>query len=153
MRLFRSIAPALLAVLAVPAGAGPIAAHGEQKIERGEEQERHEIARILAADNVDASRLSAREVATAIAAIPRGEAPEEFWQAYQAHVLAWESKAAAEDWIRSLKSSDRIAIERALGDLIAAEEAISATFARIRQIATDYGVAMPIPPAEAANTV
>ena len=35
----------------------------------------------------------------------------------------------------------------------AAASIIAATFEEVRRIATGYGVEMPIPPAEAANTI
>ncbi|HYG28920.1 MAG TPA: hypothetical protein VD887_01775 [Allosphingosinicella sp.] len=151
MRILRSIAPALLALLAVPAAADPIAALDEQENRR--ETGRQEIARILAADNVDASRLSAREVATAIRAIPRGAAPDDFWNAYQAHVRAWERAAAAEERAQGLIGGKPAEMERAVAAFVAAQAEISATFEQVRQIAGRYGVEMPIPPAEAANTI
>jgi hypothetical protein len=151
MRIVRIIAPALLALLAVPAAADPIAAHDEQESIR--ETGRQEIARILAADNVDASRLSTRQVATAIRAIPRGAAPDDFWTAYQAHVRAWERAADAEERAMNMVGAKPAEMEGAIAAFVAAQAEIAATFEQVRQIATGYGVEMPIPPAEAANTV
>src|SRR5215212_5684199 len=51
---------------------------------------RIEIERILAADNLDTLHLNPSEIADRMAAIQRGRAPDDFWQAYQRHVDAWQ---------------------------------------------------------------
>ena len=153
MRAVRLIAPILLALPAVPGQADPIAAHGEQEELRRQEFERQAIARILAADNVDPGRLTARQVATAIRAIPRGEAPEDFWNAYQAHVRAWERAARSEERMQGLASAKPAEMEPIVVDYIEAQMEIAATFERVGQIADRYGVPMPVPPALAEDTI
>jgi hypothetical protein len=96
---------------------------------------RNEIERILEADNVDTSRLSASEVADAISAIDRGRAPEDFWVAYTAHVRAWERLAQAEGGLR--RRPDEIA---------QAEQAIEASFDEVERIARAYRARLPMPP-------
>ncbi|HYJ30385.1 MAG TPA: hypothetical protein VEW25_08610 [Allosphingosinicella sp.] len=152
MHALQLIAPALLAVLAAPAAlADPIAAHGEQEEMR--RIDRQEIARILAADNVDATRLPAIDVAAAVRHIPRGEAPDDFWTAYQAHVRAWERSAAAEERLQRLAEGKPVPLEEIFTELLAAEAAVGETFDAVRRIAEAYGVPMPTPPAEAAETI
>src|SRR5688572_13303018 len=83
----RSVHLVLLALLAVQLPAA-VAAQESDIVVRGEVQ-RAEIERILAADNLDTSRLSEREVADIVGGIERGRAPQDFWLAYRAHVRAW----------------------------------------------------------------
>ena len=124
----RSLGLAALALLALnlPDAA---AARGEDIVVRGD-LARREIERILNADNVDTSRLGAREVVEAMAAIRRGRAPEDFWAAYRAHVEAWKRLAAATG-----------SVETAL-----AEQAIEATFDEVERIARRYRAILPTPP-------
>jgi hypothetical protein len=112
----------------------------------GRTTESAEIERILAADNLDSSKLSAREIADTIRAIPRGEAPDDFWAAYQAHVSAWRRAADAEDTLNKMDISES-EIERASTALAEANMDIESTFAEVARIAESYGVAMPEPPA------
>lgn len=153
MRAVRLIAPALLALLVAPAFADPIAAHGEQEEMQRMEHERQEIARILGADNVDVTRLSASEVATAIRSTRRGEAPEDFWTAYQAHVRAWERSAVAQERLQRLATGKPVPLDEIFSEILAAEAAIDETFEAVRRIAEAHGVPMPTPPAMAAATI
>ena len=102
--------------------------------------ERVEIERILAADNVDTSRLSEREVADSIGRVKRGRAPQDFWLAYRAHVVAWERLADAVE--RAPPGESRFRAE----DLVKAEQAIEATFDQVERIARSYGARLPTPP-------
>jgi hypothetical protein len=144
MSISKWLGPLLLALLVAPAAADPIAAHDEAEAIRNDQQ--REIARILEADNLDPSALSAREVAAAIARIPRGQAPDDFWAAYQAHVRAWRISAAAGEKLASIADSKYAERESAMTQVMEAEIAISATFAEVARIAESYGVAMPVPP-------
>lgn len=100
---------------------------------------RSEIERILAADNVDTSRLSEREVADAVANVERGRAPDDFWTAYRAHALAWERLADALE--RRRESESRFEDE----EVVKAEQAIEATFDEVERIARAYGARLPVP--------
>jgi hypothetical protein len=91
-----------------------------------------EIERILAADNIDPANMTAREVADALARIPRGRAPDDFWDSYQRHVEAWRRFADAE--------TDPTVDYRAFR---ATERAINATYAEAERIALDYGARPP----------
>jgi hypothetical protein len=136
MRLVRLIVLALLP-FAVPASAsGPDA----DIVVRGDVS-RSEIERILAADNVDTSRLSEREVADAVAEVARGRAPQDFWAAYQAHVRAWERLADAAEKPRREEGESRFEAE----ELVKAEQAIEATFDEVERIARSYGARLPAP--------
>lgn len=131
---------ALLALLAfaVPAA---VPAQNADIVVRGDAN-RSEIERILAADNVDTSQLSEREVADIIAHVERGRAPEDFWKAYRAHVLAWERLAAAVEKAGGGQGESRLDDE----ELIEAERAIEATFDEVERIARSYGARLPTPP-------
>jgi hypothetical protein len=100
---------------------------------------RMEIERIVRADNLDTSRLSPREVADAIAQIPRRRAPLDFWTAYRAHGLAWQRLADATDAARGRPARGQ------LDAVVAQEEAIDSTFDEVERIARRYGVRMPVP--------
>jgi hypothetical protein len=136
MRLVRL---ALLALLALPLPAAASAPESDIVV-RGDVS-RVEIERILAADNVDTSQLSEREVADAIANVRRGRAPEDFWTAYRAHVLAWERLADAAEKARGERSESRFEDE----ELSKAEQAIGATFDEVERIARAYGARLPTP--------
>jgi hypothetical protein len=117
----------------------------------GEALARSEIERILAADNVDTSRLSSAEVVATIRAIRRGRAPEDFWTAYQAHVAAWErfadSEARAAALGRDVVSGDvLVKLERAAA-------AIETTFDEVERIAQRYGARLPAPPVDIGRTI
>lgn len=138
----RSAALAMLAIVAIPATGGPAMGQPSSASVRGTEAERAAIARILAADNLDTSRLSSRQIVAAMRAIPRGRAPRDFWHAYRAHVRAWQRFAAAEERMQRLGEGD----ERARDAMFAAEAAIESTFSEILRIAARYGVEAPTPP-------
>jgi hypothetical protein len=129
---------ALLVMLALLAFAAPAASSAQDAdiVVRGDVG-RSEIERILRADNVDTSQLSEREVADSIAGIERGRAPQDFWVAYRAHVLAWERLADAVDKRRQSESEDETLAE--------AERAIDTTFDEVERIARSYGAHLPTP--------
>ena len=132
MRLVRLAALALLAVQPPAA----VAAQAPDIVVRGDVA-RTEIERILDADNLDTSQLSAGEVAEAISAIERGRAPDDFWTAYQAHVAAWKRLAQSTE-----------SLERAL-----AEQAIDSSFDEVERIARRYRARLPVPPWQVLPTV
>src|SRR4051812_8568405 len=80
---------------------------------------RAEIERILAADNLDTASLSPREVADMLVGIERGSAPEDFWNAYEQHVEAWQNLAAEIDQLQQSRSDSALfpdeELERAEG--------------------------------------
>ena len=132
MRFDRLVALGLLA-LQSPAAVG---AQPPDIVVRGDVA-RSEIERILDADNIDTSVLSAGEVAAAMAGIRRGRAPDDFWLAYRAHVDAWNRLAAADN-----------RLEQAL-----AEQAIEASFDEVERIARLYRARLPVPPWKVLPTV
>ena len=142
MRILSSIGLALLALLTAPAVAQP----SDQLVVRGDAAIRVEIERILNADNVDTGVLSPRQVANAIRAIPRGGAPTAFWTAYQAHVRAWETMAAATERLERLAYAKPCLRVDAMGDVAEAQADISSTFDEVERIARRYGAALPTPP-------
>lgn len=135
----RTLALVALALLAVPATASE-PAEGPEIVVKGDVR-RLEIERILDADNVDTSRLGTRSVADAMAMILRGRAPEDFWQAYRAHVLAWQRLAEVEaaQW-RQVSSVQGEAA------LVSAEQGIETSFDAVERIARRYGARLPTPP-------
>lgn len=135
MRLVRLAALALMALPALPL-TGAAGAQESDIVVRGDIA-RKEIERILNADNLDTSSLSAGEVAEAIGRIERGRAPQDFWAAYQAHVAAWNRLADAKG-----------SLEAAL-----AEQAIETTFDEVERIARLYRALTPTPPWQAPQTV
>jgi hypothetical protein len=144
MRLVRLVLLALLA-FAAPAA---VAAQNADIVVRGDVS-RSEIERILAADNVDTSQLSEREVADAIEGVRRGRAPEDFWRAYRAHVLAWQRLASAVETVRAQENESRFDEK----EVVEAEQAIGATFDEVERIARSYGARLPTPPWEILPTV
>jgi hypothetical protein len=137
MRLARL---ALLALLALPTPAAVTAQESDIVVEG--DVKRAEIERILAADNVDTSQLSEREVADVVERVERGRAPRDFWLAYRAHVLAWQRLADAVEKARGRSSEARSDLE----ELANAEQAIDATFDEVERIARFYGARLPTPP-------
>ena len=105
---------------------------------------RKEIERILAADNVDTSRLSERRVAEIMIGIRRGRAPEDFWAAYSDHVDAWVilanaiARAGREPNVSNLAAVDK------------ADAQIDTTFERVERVARRYGAHIPTPAWKAA---
>ena len=126
-----------LALPALPVAASATAPEPDIVVRGG--VERSEIERILAADNVDTSRLSEREVADHIAQVERGRAPQDFWLAYRAHVLAWERLADAVE--RASQGESLFEAE----EVVKAEQAIDSTFDEVERIARSYGARLPIP--------
>ena len=98
-----------------------------------------EIERILNADNLDTVSMEPRDVADTLAAISRGRAPEDFWEAYQKHVDAWQDMAALTD--RQDSQADD-------GELDAADRTINRTFDEVERIARTYGARIPMPMTE-----
>ena len=146
MRNLKLAGVALIALLAAPATAQPEQAPTDQVIVRGNAVTRMEIERILNADNVDTGRLTPRQVADTIRAIPRGRAPGDFWTAYQAHVRAWQAMATAFERLERLANAKPSLQADAMADLAEAQAGIESTFDEVERIAVRYGVAMPVPP-------
>lgn len=141
-----------LVALAFAAGMvpGAAAAQSGQIVVQGHAA-RAEIERILNADNLDTARMSPRDVVEAMAAIERGRAPDDFWEAYQAHVQAWEQLAAASEQAQGQN------VETAFADgseaLAAAQAAIGTTFSEVERIALNYGARLPLPLSEVQSIV
>ena len=144
-----------LALLPLPAAA----ASPEPGIVVTGQQARAEIERILDADNLDTGQLSARDVAEVMENIPRGRAPDDFWEAYQAHVHAWEQLAAAEESASASTSGDNAdngddsddddTADSA--DVRQAQAAIESTFDEVTRIAGRYGARLPVPRAQLSS--
>jgi hypothetical protein len=140
MAFIRLLGLALL-MLQLPAG---VAAQESDIIVSGGVY-RREIERILAADNLDTSRLPERRVAEIMVAIQRGRAPEDFWAAYSDHVDAWVVLANA---IARARREPNVNTAEAVDK---AEQAIITTFDRVERVARRYGAHMPTPPWKAAR--
>lgn len=93
---------------------------------------RLEIERILAADHLDLSRMRPREVAEAMARIPKGRAPDDFWDRYQGHLRAWQ-------WYAALAANPGVNGH----DVLDAEAMVNATFDEVERIALRYGARLP----------
>lgn len=91
---------------------------------------KREIERILIADNLDAKLLTARQIVAAMQAIPQGQAPADFWEAYRIHLRAWQQFAA-------LNGNDLGRANRAV--------AIDVSFDEVERIALAYGARLPPP--------
>ena len=149
MSMLRQLLALAIVLVAAPVAAEPVVAAAQEN--RGTEEERSEIARILEADNLDAGSLTPREVASQIAAIPRGRAPEDFWSAYQEHVRAWRLAAEAQAKLEDLADGKRGGSEQVMAEADEALSAIETTFSEVERIAASYGVPMPTPPALIEN--
>ena len=125
----------LICLAALPA----VAPAAPQRVASGEEIivrapiARVEIERILGADNLDTVRDNPTSVAAIMSRIPRGRAPDDFWQAYERHVRAWERYGNSVN-----DHADQT--ERML-----AEHSINLTFDAVERIARRYGARMPEP--------
>lgn len=141
-----------LIILAFVAGMMPAAAMAQsgEIVVRGHAA-RTEIERILNADNLDSNRLSARDVADTMATIERGRAPDDFWNAYQAHVRAWEQFAAASEQVQGQPAET--AFVEGSEALAAAQEAIGTTFSEVERIALSYGARLPMPIADVQSII
>ncbi len=120
-----------LLLLTLVAQAAPVTAE-EPEIVVEAPLHRLEIERILEADNLDVDRMSPRKVAEAMASIPKGRAPDEFWARYQGHVRAWQ-------WYAALKDDARVHGH----DVLEAEALVNATFDDVERIAESYGARLP----------
>ncbi|HEY0012788.1 MAG TPA: hypothetical protein VGB79_08050 [Allosphingosinicella sp.] len=150
MRNFIIAGAALLGFASLAAAPAPAAAQESAAPSRGTAAQRSEIARILAADNIDNGNMMPAQVAATIRAIPRGGAPADFWGAYRAHVAAWERLGeavtraeAVVDAAEAKGGGDDAAFRRAAEELLEAEAAIGTTFDEVERIATLYGVPLP----------
>ena len=139
MRAGVSLVVILLAA-AAPAGSSALA---QSDVVVRADVAKAEIERILNADNLDTEAMDPREIADAIAASPRGRAPDDFWQAYQKHVDAWEDMAALTDGPDS--GADDV-------ELDSADRLINRTFDEVERIARSYGARMPMPMSEVRRT-
>jgi hypothetical protein len=146
MRFARFVWLALLALAPLPVAA----AQENDVVVRGDAA-RMEIERILQADNLDTSQLGPREVTDIMASIPRGGAPEDFWQAYQTHVRAWERLTAAVETVQRQQGASTF-VDGA-EELADAEDAIGSTFDEVEQIARRYGARLPVPRANILPTI
>ena len=118
-------------VLMLAAVAGEAAAQEPQiVVERS--RDRLEIERVLQADNLDLGSMSPRQVAEAMARIPKGQAPDEFWARYQGHVRAWQ-------WYAALASTPGVNGH----DVVEAEAMVNATFGDVERIAARYAARLP----------
>ena len=147
MRLVRPVLLAALALAAAPLTAqdreSVPAPQAEQEIVVRGESARREIERILREDNLTSSQPSPREVADTMAVISRGSAPQDFWTAYQTHVLAWQRYAEA------VEQTPRVQNESSFGDegqAAEAQQAIESTFVEVERIARRYGARLPAAP-------
>ncbi|HEU0133317.1 MAG TPA: hypothetical protein VFR28_00715 [Allosphingosinicella sp.] len=136
---------ALIALLGLAAAPSPGAPQPDIVVRGG--VEKAEIERILAADNVDVSKLSEREVADAIGRVERGRAPRDFWVAYRAHVIAWQRLA---DAVEKAGPSPSLSQAEAV---VRAGQAIEATFDEVERIALSYGARLPTPAWSVAPTI
>ena len=134
----------LLIVLALAAPASVRATAQDQEVVVRGETARAEIERILDADNLDTTRLSPREVLEIMTAIPRGGAPEDFWNAYQSHVQAWARLADAAERAQQDQQAES-AFGSGMDDLAAAAAAIGTTFDEVERIARLYHARLPAP--------
>jgi hypothetical protein len=146
----RLAALATLAILAMPMTA-LAAEQPNASARRGSEAERTAIQRILAADNLDTTAMSSRQIVNAMRSISRGRAPRDFWNAYQAHKRAWQRFASAEERMQRL--GDGAGAENAAAAMTEAESAVESTFAEVLRIAASYGVEAPTPPGGDAATI
>ena len=121
----------LFGLLAALPFAGAVAAQGPEIVVEAPTLQQ-EIERILAADNIDPASLTAREVAEALERIPRGYAPDDFWDSYRRHVRAWRRYANAETSPR-LTADEFLRIERAINE----------TYDDAERIALRYGARPP----------
>jgi len=132
----------LLAIAALAAPATAAIAQDQEVVVRAETP-RAEIERILDADNLDTTRLSPRDVAEIMAGIERGRAPDDFWTAYQLHVLAWVNLANVVDSVRQAGAES--AFVDGLNELAEAQAAIGTTFDEVERIARLYHARLPRP--------
>ena len=136
-----------LAVSTAPQVTPATAADPIEAASQSNEVARVEIERILNADNVDVRRRSSRAIVAHMRAIPRGQAPADFWNAYQRHITAWERFAIAEEAYRTPSRGNPAMHERAIVQLGGADRAVNATFHEVNRIAARYGASIPAPAA------
>jgi hypothetical protein len=148
MNAFRLILLAAAAALAAP----PAMAAQEQDIVVNGHAARAEIERILNADNLDTDNLEPRDVADTMAAIQRGGAPDDFWNAYQAHVRAWSLYA---DEVEQAGNGSEAQPDSVYGfdQVSEAQAAIASTFDEVERIAHRYGARLPMPIEEVRSMV
>lgn len=135
----------IILAFAVLLAATPATAVQQRETPARSSTARMEIERILNADNLDSSRLSPREVFDTISVIEQGRAPDDFWAAYQTHVMAWSQLADIVEIVAL--QSDESDLD---GDteLTAAEDEVEATFDEVERIARRYGARLPAPPVD-----
>lgn len=153
MRLAAMACFGVLLSAASPLAAQPPQGEAPPIVVEGEALARTEIERILEADNVDTSRLSAGQVVQAIREIPRGRAPEDFWLAYQAHVRAWERFASIEARAEATARENPTGLGKLVPALEEASREIETSFDEVERIAQRYGVRMPTPPMDFPRTI
>jgi hypothetical protein len=132
----RLLAVLVLLPVSLPSSFGPAAAQ-EGAIVVEAPGYRAEIERILEADNLDIAMIDAPDVVEWMRRIPKGNAPDDFWTAYQAHVAAWQRFVDRSRDVRSTES-----------DLLTARRSVNSTFDRVERIARNYGAGLPRPTAQ-----
>jgi len=132
----------ILAFAALMAAA-PATASQQREAPARSSTARMEIERILNADNLDSSRMSPREVFDTISQIEQGRAPDDFWAAYQTHVMAWSNLASIVEIVEL--QSDESGLDGE-AELTAAEDEVEATFDEVERIARRYGARLPAVP-------
>lgn len=138
------------AILALLAAVTPaLAAAQEQEIVVEAEAHRAAIERILEADNLDTARMTPREVVEAMGGIERGHAPEDFWNAYQAHLRAWERFAGLVEQVQ--RQYGESTFVEGMEELAEAEDAVNATFDSVERIARRYGARIPVAPIDTGS--
>jgi hypothetical protein len=138
----RTMIERLLCALAI-LGSGPLRSEPVTEVVVQNSAAVPAIERILNADNLDVARLSPREVADAMAEIPRGRAPDDFWTAYQLHVRAWQDYADARDAARVITSPTDIDHRPDGAAIEDARKRINSTFDEVETIARRYHARIP----------
>ena len=136
----------LVMLLLTPVASAAHAAQAGREVVVRADVARSEIERILNADNLDREAMNPQDIADSLAAIPRGRAPDDFWQAYQEHVDAWYRLAELTEG--GLIEEEGIPFDT----LENAGRAISLTFGQVQLIALSYGARMPMPMDEVRRT-
>jgi hypothetical protein len=121
------------------------APQAEQEVIVRGESARREIERILHEDSLTSIRPTPREVADAMAVIVRRGAPQDFWSAYQTHVLAWQRYAQLVEQAPRTQGESNFGDE---GETAEAQQAIETTFVEVERIARRYGARLPAAPVD-----
>lgn len=134
-----------LAMLLTPA----LAAAQDQEITVQADSHRVAIERILEADNLDTGRMTPREVVETMGGIERGHAPDDFWDAYQVHLRAWERFAGLVEQVQ--RQYGESTFTEGMEELAEAENAVNTTFDAVERIARRYGARIPVAPIDTGS--